>query len=84
MEDSPTYQIILDRGLERGRQEGRAEGRQGLVRAVAALVRWRLGELPEGMEDGLAALDIAALEALHEAVMDAPDQERLRALLPLR
>ena len=77
MEDSPTYQIILEQGVERGRHEG-------LVRAVTALLRRRLGELPQRMGDGLCALDIPALEALLEAVMDAPDPASVRALLRRR
>jgi hypothetical protein len=51
---------------------------------VVKLVHRRIGELPEGTEGRLAALDIPALDALLEAVMDAPDDESVRTLLPHR
>ena len=61
----------LEEGRQEGRQEGREEGRHGEALAlVLRLLRRRLGTLPAGAEERIAALSVPRIEALGEALLD--------------
>jgi len=85
MEESVTYQAILNRGLERGLQEGRAMGREeGREEEVAKLIlrqgRKKFGPLSAEQEGVLNAItDLARLEALAEKVLDVNTWDELLA-----
>ena len=60
-----------EEGMEEGRQEGREEGRHGEALAlILRLLRRRLGTLPAGAEERIAALSVPRIEALGEALLD--------------
>jgi predicted transposase YdaD len=58
-------------GRQEGREEGREEGRHGEALAlILRLLRRRLGTLPAGAEERIAALSVPRIEALGEALLD--------------
>jgi predicted transposase YdaD len=57
-------------GRQEGREEAREEGRRREAALVLRLLRRRLAALPAGTEERIAALPIAALESLGEALLD--------------
>jgi hypothetical protein len=79
-----------ERGIARGREEGIAHGREeGIahgreteaLRIVGGQLRRRLGSLPAGLEERIAALDVAGLEALGEALLEMTSPADLVAWL---
>jgi predicted transposase YdaD len=82
MEESVTYQEIVEKGLARGRVEGRAEGsleeaRQFLLR----LGRKRFGPPDAAMLDALGAIaEVARLEELGERLLDTGSWQELVGL----
>jgi hypothetical protein len=70
-----------ERGIARGREEGReAEAR----RIVGVQLRRRLGTLPAGLEERVAVLAVADLEALSEALLEMTSPADLEAWLSAR
>lgn len=70
MEESVTYQAILQKGLEQGSQ------REGLL-LVKRQLRRRFGELSSGLEQRLQTLSVSQLEDLAEALLDFSDVDDL-------
>jgi len=66
MEESVTYQAILQKGLEQGSQ------REGLL-LVKRQLRRRFGELSPMLEQRLQTLSVSQLEDLAEALLDFDD-----------
>jgi predicted transposase YdaD len=64
------FQDVYLEGQLEGRDEAREEGRRREAAFVLRLVRRRLANLPAGTEERIAALPIAALESLGEALLD--------------
>jgi predicted transposase YdaD len=61
----------LEEGWEEGRKEGHNEGRHGAtLELVRRQLRRRLGPLSGATEERLAALSVAQLEDLGEALLD--------------
>jgi predicted transposase YdaD len=77
MEESSTYQEIL----EEGRAEGRAQVARDLRRSIRELVEARLAALPEGLEGRLSTLDAEALRGLFSRLVRAADAAALERLL---
>ena len=73
MEESSTYQVILERGRTRGRDEGRAEGQlQQARKTLLKLGTHRFGAPDAATRAALEALaDLATLDELCERVLDA-------------
>mgnify|MGYP006442353717 CR=1 FL=1 len=70
MEESVTYQAILQKGLERGLEQG--SQREGLL-LVKRQLRRRFGELSPVLEQRLQTLSVSQLEDLAEALLDFND-----------
>jgi hypothetical protein len=69
LEDSTTYQLILNKGLDKGLTQGRAEEAQKLLLRLAAK---RFGPTPADAEAVILAIsDIDRLERMVERVSDA-------------
>ncbi len=77
--------VVERRALAQGRQEGRQEGQQAQALAmVLRLLKRRFGELPTDLETQITQLDLAALEALGEALLDFGSAEDLTRWLQAR
>jgi len=70
MEESVTYQAILQKGLEQGLEQG--SQREGLL-LVKRQLRRRFGELSSGLEQRLQTLSVSQLEDLAETLLDFND-----------
>ena len=81
MQDSSTYQYILNEGLQKGRQEGLALGRvEEAQRVLLRQGRIRFGPSDEGTEAAVHAIrDVERLERLLDHVMTASGWQELLA-----
>ena len=81
MEESVTYQAILEKGVQRGVQQGLQrgleEGRQREVSLVTRLLTRRLGELEPALQERLRGLSLTQLEDLGEALLDFQQMSEL-------
>ena len=71
MQESVTYQDILQKGLQQGLQQGRQEGKQeeALLLLMRLLTR-RFGELDPQLQERVRGLSLTQLEKLGEALFD--------------
>lgn len=87
LEDSTTYQGIIEKGLSqglsKGRNEGRAQGRtegrtEGLRSTILRQGTKRFGLPPEGVTAKLLAIhEVASLERLTDRILEAADWDAL-------
>lgn len=90
IEESSTYQLIINRGLVRGREEGREEGREvgreeGVVsearRLVLRLGTKRLGTPNQATVEAIMAItSLETLELLAERLLEAETWAELMAV----
>jgi predicted transposase/invertase (TIGR01784 family) len=92
IEQSSTYQMILEKGIEKGLQEGKREGIQegrqaGISEAetrfrnrITDILRKRFGPLPVNVENQLLALNLSQLD---QALANALEAETLQAFMAL-
>ena len=77
MEDSTTYQFVLEKGLKQGLSQGRSEGQKNLLLRQGTR---RFGApTPETIAALGAIADVAQLERLAERMLDAKDWDDLLA-----
>ena len=71
MQESVTYQDILQKGAEQGLQQGRIEGRreEALSLVMRQLTR-QFGEINPQLQERLRGLSLEQLEELGEALLD--------------
>lgn len=89
MEESVTYQAILEKGVQRGVQQGiqqglqrgLEEGRQREVSLVTRQLTRRLGELEPALQERLRGLSLTELEDLGEALLDFQQMSDLTGYL---
>jgi len=83
LEDSTTYQLVLQRGETRGEARGEARGQVVQThRILLALGRKRFGPVPETTEAALQAItDRERLERMAERIFDASGWDDLLATL---
>jgi hypothetical protein len=74
MEESATYQYVI----EKGREQGQAEG---LRRAILELAAAQLKAVPDGLEPRLASMQADALGDLFSRLVRTRDEAELRRLL---
>ncbi|NEO47673.1 MAG: Rpn family recombination-promoting nuclease/putative transposase [Moorea sp. SIO4A3] len=67
MEESVTYQDIIQKGLQQGLQRGKQEG---ILLVVMRLLTLRLGLVDPVLQQRIEGLSIARLEELSEALLD--------------
>jgi len=77
MQESATYRLVTEEAEARGRAEGEATLRDKLLK----LVRHRLGRVPRGLQSKLKAMDLDAVDALFDCVLETEEPDALRALL---
>ena len=70
--------IGFERGIQQGRQEGRQEERRSLI---SLLLEQKMGQLPDGLRDRLAQLNLTQLEALAIALLNFSTLSELGAWL---
>ena len=78
MEESSTYQFVMEKGRQEGLEKGRAEG---LRRAILDFVAARLQLVPAGLEERLASVQPEALRDIFTRLLRAQDEAELRRLL---
>ena len=78
MEESSTYQAILEEGRAEGVARGRAEE---LRRSILELAEAHFAAVPEGLEGRLSTLDAEALRGLFSRLVRAADAAALERLL---
>ena len=89
MEESVTYQALLEKfvqqgfqqGFQQGLQQGLEEYRQRQVSLVTRLLTRRLGELEPALQERLRALSLTQLEDLREALLDFQQMSDLTTYL---
>ncbi|EGJ29802.1 MULTISPECIES: Rpn family recombination-promoting nuclease/putative transposase [Moorena] len=67
MEESVTYQDIIQKGVQKGIQRGKQEG---VLLIVMRLLTLKLGLLDPGLQQQIEGLSITRLEELSEALLD--------------
>lgn len=72
--ESPTYQYIINKGVEKGRAEGRVEALRSLI---IKLLNLKLGQLSESITDQISQLSFPQLEQLGEAMLTFSTVEEL-------
>lgn len=78
MEESLTYQAILEEGRQRGRAEGKAEGKAEEARMILlAVARKRFGPPSSRIEQWLDGRNAEQLERLVERVLDVESWDEL-------
>jgi hypothetical protein len=79
LEDSTTYQWILNKGVAQGMAQGVAQGAvEEARRMLLTLGRKRFGEVPATAETGLQGVaDPTRLERMAERIFDASDWDDL-------
>ncbi len=71
MQESVVFREIWEEALQEGRQAGLQEGRREEgVAMVLRLLHRRIGEIPPEISSQIAALPLAQIEALGEALLD--------------
>ncbi|NEN99146.1 MAG: Rpn family recombination-promoting nuclease/putative transposase [Moorea sp. SIO3I7] len=71
MEESVTYQDIIQKGVQKGLQQGLQRGKQeGVLLVVMRLLTLRLGLLDPVLQQKIEGLSITRLEQLSEALLD--------------
>ncbi|AFY60679.1 DUF4351 domain-containing protein [Synechococcus sp. PCC 6312] len=82
MQESVTYQDILQKGVTQGIKQGVQQGlQQGEVAVVVRLLYRRFGELSPELMTKVRALSVTELEALADALLDFPDLAAFQAWL---
>jgi predicted transposase/invertase (TIGR01784 family) len=71
MQESVTYQEIIQKGIQRGLLEGKLEGK---LEMVLRLLKHRYGQLEPGALAQIEKLNASALDDLSEAVLDFKDE----------
>jgi predicted transposase YdaD len=67
MQESVTYQALLEKGKQQGRREGMQAGEQALT---LRLLERKLGKLPENIVDQIQSLSLTQLEQLADALLE--------------
>ncbi|EGJ29789.1 hypothetical protein LYNGBM3L_59880 [Moorena producens 3L] len=71
MEESVTYQDIIQKGVQKGLQQGLQRGKQQeAVLIVMRQLTLRLGLIDPGLQQRIEGLSITRLEELSEALLD--------------
>ncbi|MEL6853750.1 MAG: Rpn family recombination-promoting nuclease/putative transposase [Cyanobacteria bacterium J06607_13] len=81
MQDSATYQAIIEEGRQKGRQEGRQEGAHFIVLQMLSL---KLGDLPEELSARVKQLPTAEIPALGLALNEFESGDDLARWLAFR
>lgn len=77
LEDSTTYQMILNKGIKQGQARGEA---MSLQKTVLSLGKHRFGAVPAGVEAAIRSIqDRDRLERIAERLLDAADWDDLLA-----
>lgn len=86
IEESSTYQLILEKGkeagrvegLEKGRQEGLSEAQERFSQRIIEILRKRFGPVPVALTDRLQGLN---LNQLDQALANALEADGLQAFI---
>ena len=71
MQESVTYQDIIQKGLQRGLLEGKLEGvLEGKLEMVLRLLKHRFGQIEQGDQTQVEKLNTSSLDDLSEALLD--------------
>ncbi len=71
MQESVTYQAIIQKGVQQGLQQGKQEGKQEEARSlVLRQLTRRFGAVDQELQEQIGTLSVAQLEELGEALLD--------------